>query len=331
MDHPEKNRPLLQAKHLRKTFLLQSTSFGDFLNRFTLKGKDSKTIVKAINDVSMTVNHREIVGLVGESGSGKTTLARLLLRLLSPDLNDKEPPSQIWFDGEEIIHLSRRQMRRRRAKMRMMFQHPESALNPFLRIREILTESIEMYDSSSSLAREDLLESLLTSVRLPNVLEQYPRDLSGGQQRRISILRTLVGKPKLIVADEPVASLDASIQAQIIDLIREISETQQIAFLLISHNLSLVLSLSHRVMVMYGGHIVETGQKKEILEAVVHPYTIDLWQSANYDLDRMRQRNRSPLRQELSEDGCRYRPHCRLYELLTTPDQGQLARNRQAL
>jgi ABC-type glutathione transport system ATPase component len=271
--------------------------------------------------VSITVNSKEIVGLVGESGSGKTTLARLLLRLLPLDRDQKVPRPEIWFDGEEITHLPRRQMRERRTKLRLMFQHPESVLNPFLRIRELLIESIEIHDGSSEKEQKILLESLLRSVNLSNVLEQYAGDLSGGQQRRVSILRTLIGNPKLIVADEPVASLDFSVQAQIIELIRQISEQRGIAFLLISHNLPMILSLSDRMMVMYRGNIVETGQKSDMQVSVCHPYTVDLWQSANYDLHRQ---SKSPLfGKRPAEGSCAYLPNCRLYELLTSSDQEQ--------
>ena len=327
MNQQERRLPLLQAKHLRKTFIRQSSSFEHRWSNWTVSGegnlesKSNKTVVEAVNDVSITVNFQEIVGLVGESGSGKTTLARLLLRLIPLDRDQKVLRPEIWFDGEEITHLPRRQMRERRTKIRMMFQHPESVLNPFLRIRELLTESIEIHDDTLDKGQKVSLESLLRSVNLPNVLEQYAGDLSGGQLRRVSILRTLIGNPKLIVADEPVASLDFSVQTQIIELIRQISEQREIAFLLISHNLPMILSLSDRMMVMYKGSIVETGQKREMQASVYHPYTIGLWQSANYDLHRQ---SKVPLSWKRPAEGsCVYLPNCRLYELLKSSDQEQ--------
>lgn len=258
-------RILLRAQNLKKDFVVPQSGLKRFrrsfsqwrsspshdIRTFTRHWAESRQVVHALDDVSLSIKSGEIVGLVGRSGSGKTTLARLLLRLLP--LTE----GRIWFDGKEVTNLNQAEMRPHRKKIRMMFQSPAAALNPMLTIRQILTEAIHTQTGLPRKAWDSELRKLLPMVKLPsNVLEQYPGDLSGGLQRRVSIARTLVGNPKLIIADEPVAALDTSIQAQIVTLIKQINQTQGVAFLLISHDLAMVRYVSNRFLFMNRGRLV---------------------------------------------------------------------------
>jgi len=231
--------------------------------------------VTVLDGVSFDVGERETVGLVGESGCGKTTLARAVLRLVHSDAGS------VRFRGEEITRLSARAMRSMRRHMQMVFQDPRGSLDPRMRIRAIVEEPLRVHRIGSRHERPRLAREMLAQVGLDASYEQQrPAQLSGGQQQRVGIARALVTRPALVVCDEPVSSLDVSIQAQVLNLLRDLKDDLGVAYLFISHNLAVVRALSDRVAVMYLGQIVEIGPAQRLFEHPRHPYTRGLIASA---------------------------------------------------
>ena len=221
----------------------------------------------ALHEVSVDVAAGETVGLVGESGSGKTTLGRAVLGL-APVTS-----GTIRFAGQEIQHLGRRDRRRLASEVQVVFQDPYSSLNPALMVEDILSEPLSAQGSTPKDARQRVRE-LLDQVGLPsNAGDRFPREFSGGQRQRIAIARALALRPRLIVCDEPVSALDLSTQARVLDLFIDIQEQTGVAYLFVSHDLSVVRHISHRVAVMYKGEIVETGDCDQVTARPEHPYT----------------------------------------------------------
>jgi oligopeptide/dipeptide ABC transporter ATP-binding protein len=228
-------------------------------------------IVRAVDNVSLEISRKESLGLVGESGSGKTTVGRIALRLYDPSAGS------VRFDGVDITRLRGRLLRRLRRRFQMVFQDPISTLNPRMRVGEIVSEPLrELFDLEKVEVRHRVEEALDLVHLLPSVADRYPRELSGGQAQRVGIARALIVRPDLIVADEPVASLDASVGAQIINLLAELKQLQGLSYLFISHDLSVVRHLCDRVAVMYLGRIVETGPTEQLFTQPRHPYTAAL-------------------------------------------------------
>lgn len=222
---------------------------------------------EVLHGISLQVASGETLGLVGESGSGKTTLGRAVLGLVDPSAGS------IVFDGEDTTHLARRERRRLARDISVVFQDPYTSLNPAMTIADILTEPAIAQGASGADARARI-GKLLDLVNLPtNSLERYPREFSGGQRQRVAIARALALEPKLIVCDEPVSALDLTNQARILDLLIEIQERTEVAYLFVSHDLAVIRHISHRVAVMYGGEIVEVGGADEITSNPTHPYT----------------------------------------------------------
>lgn len=247
-----------------------------------------------LRDVSLTISRGETLGLVGESGSGKTTLGRSLLGLVPVD------SGLIRFEGREIQSASPRERRKLGRDLTVVFQDPFSSLNPSMTIEEILIEPLMAQGVSARDSRARIVE-LLSRVHLPaDAGDRLAREFSGGQRQRIAIARALALRPKLIVCDEPVSALDLSTQATVLDLLIEIQEATGVAYLFISHDLSVVRHISHRVAVLYRGQLVETGPADEVTSAPRHPYTTRLLMSSPV-VDPREQRERRLARARLSE------------------------------
>jgi microcin C transport system ATP-binding protein len=237
-----------------------------------------KGYVKAVDGVSLTVRQGTTVGVVGESGSGKTTLGLALLRLLNSE-------GGIRFDGRDITAESQKGLRPLRRQMQIVFQDPFSSLSPRLSVGQIVSEGLEVHHLARSEAeRQQLIETALVEVGLePDAAERYPHEFSGGQRQRIAIARALVLKPRFLVLDEPTSALDMSVQAQIVDLLRDLQRRYRLAYLFISHDLKVVRALAHEILVMKDGRIVESGATERVMTAPEHPYTKALMTAA-FDL-----------------------------------------------
>ncbi len=222
----------------------------------------------AVDHISLTLKQGETLGIVGESGSGKTTLAMAILRLLSST-------GDIWFDGKDVRQFSGADLRALRRDMQVVFQDPFGSLSPRMSISQIVGEGLEIHHPEMSRQeRTERIAEALREVDLPvNAMDRYPHEFSGGQRQRISIARALVLKPRFMVLDEPTSALDMSVQAQIVDLLRDLQARHKMAYLFISHDLRVVRALSHRVMVMQGGRLVENGNSDEVFENPKESYT----------------------------------------------------------
>jgi ABC-type oligopeptide transport system ATPase subunit len=257
---------LLELRDVRKYFRVKG--------RFP--GVAGKT-VKAVDGVSLLVRPGEHLGVVGESGSGKSTLARCIMKLT--------PVDEGWLvmENEEYSGYSRRKMRPLYKKIQMVFQDPYSSLDPRCTVRDILQEAVGLVKDSCRTRESQLglMTAMLKDVQLPGrVLERYPHEFSGGERQRIAIARALIVRPRLLILDEAVSSLDVITQGQIIELLRELERQYQLTYLFISHNLRVVKKISRRVAVMYQGKIVEIADLSGIFQEARHPYTRQLLRAA---------------------------------------------------
>jgi oligopeptide/dipeptide ABC transporter ATP-binding protein len=271
-------------------------------------------VIPAVDGVSFYLRENEAVGLVGESGCGKTTIGRTVLRLTDPS------SGRIVFDGRDITNLSRAELRPLRREMQMIFQDLDAGLNPKMRVRAILREALTVYERPSDAEIASRIRELLEQVNLKDSkLANFPSELSGGEKRRVGIARVLAVRPRLIVADEPTSALDVSIQAQVVNLLRDLQKHLGLTYLFISHDLPIVELVSRKVAVMYLGRIVEMGLAETIAHEPRHPYTRILWSSLadkrSTEVTAARERRTwgvFDFEQPLS--GCRFAPRCPLYQ-----------------
>jgi len=299
---PQSTPPLLQIEDLKVHIPAK---------RSVLGGQDG--LVKAVDGVSFHVNAGETLGLVGESGCGKTTLARAILRLINVT------SGRIVLDGEDITQMRGANLRARRRKMQLIFQDSQGALDPRISAEESIGEALDVHGlAGSRAARQARIRELLQAVGLdPSYANRYPHEFSGGQRQRIGIARALAVEPKLIVCDEPVSALDVSVQAQIVNLLRDVQQQFGMAFLFIAHDLAVVEHLSSRVMVMYLGQMVESGATAQVIGAPAHPYTRALVSS----VPAMEGQNqRITLKGDVPSPldpppGCRFHPRCPIAEM----------------
>jgi oligopeptide/dipeptide ABC transporter ATP-binding protein len=251
------NNTLLEVKNLKKWFPITKGFF-----------KRQTSYLKAVDDVSFSINKGETLGLVGESGCGKTTLARLIVRL-------EEPTSgRVIVDGKDVFSLKDEELRKMRPLFQMVFQDPYSSLNPRLTVGELVGEAIEFHGIAKGNERKQIVADLLHKVGLdPSVTSRYPHEFSGGQRQRIGIARALALNPQLVVCDEPVSALDVSVQAQILNLFQELQEEFNVTYMFIAHGLNVVKHVSDRIGVMYLGKLVELAPSEELYLHCLHPYT----------------------------------------------------------
>jgi oligopeptide/dipeptide ABC transporter ATP-binding protein len=246
---------LLETAGLRKVFRIR-------------QGLTTRLNLVAVDDVSISIERGTTLAFVGESGSGKTTVGRCILRL------DEPTAGEVTLDGSDVTGLSGSDLRAMRSEMQMVFQDPLDSLNPRRTVGELVAEPLLLHDIVPKSGLRAELERLFGIVGLgPQYIDRLPHQLSGGQQQRVGIARALAPRPKLIVLDEPTSALDVSVQAQIINLLRDLQAAEDLTFLFISHDLAVVNLVAHRIAVMYLGQIVEIGAKADVLERPCHPYT----------------------------------------------------------
>jgi oligopeptide/dipeptide ABC transporter ATP-binding protein len=251
---------LLRVEEITKSYPVRRGVFGGSRGRLT-----------AVDRVSLTVGRRETLGLVGESGSGKTTCGRLIARLEAPD------SGRIRFDGEDWLALSGKTLRRRRRDLQVIFQDPQTSLNPRMTAGDQVAEPLRVQGLASRRQTRALVEALLAEVGLSrDAASRFPSEFSGGQRQRIAIARALATRPKFLVCDEPVSSLDVSVAAQVINLLLDLRDKNGLSYLFISHDLATVERISDRIAVMYLGRIVEEGPAAELAARPLHPYTTAL-------------------------------------------------------
>lgn len=241
---------LIEVKNLKKYFKL------------------NKKDIKAVDDVSFYINKGETFGLVGESGSGKSTLGRTVTRLYEPT------EGSIFYKNDEISNLKGKNLKKYQKNMQIIFQDPYSSLNPYMTVKEILTEPIKIHTNLNKDEIDKKMKELLEAVGLPmDSLFKYPHEFSGGQRQRIGIARALSVDPEFVLCDEPISALDVSVQAQVVNTLKQIQQDTGVTYLFVAHDLTMVKYISHRIGVMYLGKLVEIGEVNEIYNNAKHPYS----------------------------------------------------------
>ncbi|MBL8603062.1 MAG: dipeptide ABC transporter ATP-binding protein [Myxococcales bacterium] len=293
---------LLEAEKISTHFDVTRGAFGE------------RATVRAVNEVSLHIDPGETLGLVGESGCGKSTLGRSLLRLIEPTAG------VLRFEGRDITRLPAAALRPLRRQMQMIFQDPYASLNPRMRVSDIVGEALDIHQlAANRRERDERVMALLTRVGLrPDQASRYPHEFSGGQRQRVGIARALAVSPRLIVADEPISALDVSIQAQIVNLLRDLQDELGIAYLFVAHDLKIVQWISHRVAVMYLGRVVEEAPSKALYALPRHPYARALLRAVP-EPDPTRKRRRLALEGDVPSPlnppaGCAFHPRCPIAE-----------------
>ncbi|AWB44785.1 peptide ABC transporter substrate-binding protein [Paenibacillus sp. CAA11] len=292
------SKSLLEVNHLKKYFPIKSGLFNRTVGQ-----------VKAVDDISLTIKPGETYGLVGESGSGKSTVGRSIVRLVD------KTEGEIFFDGQDIHRLSSEELRRIRPRLQLIFQDPYSSLNPRTRVGDAIGEPLLDHGLMARGEIRDRVKEVLELCGLSTYhIDRFPHEFSGGQRQRIGIARALVLNPDLIIADEPVSALDVSIQAQIINLFSKLQASRGLAYLFISHDLSVVKHLCTRIGVMYLGSLMETGTREELFNNPLHPYTKALLSAIPLPIPKMK-RERMVLKGDIPSpanppSGCKFHTRC---------------------
>lgn len=294
---------IVEVKNIKKYFPV---------NKNFLSNNRNNRNVKAVDNVTLSIAKGETIGIVGESGSGKTTLGRLILRIYTPT------EGNVIYNGVDISDISYADFQPYKKKLQMIFQDTLSSLNPRMTVKDILEEPMQIHSLGDKEERDGRINKLLGLVGLhKGHKNRYPHEFSGGQRQRIGIARALATEPEVIVCDEPVSSLDVSIQAQIINLLKEMQSVFNLTYIFITHNIVMVRHISHRVAIMYMGKIVELMESDVIFKNPLHPYTQALISSVPKTMPK-RQACKDFLKGEISTtslpSGCRFHPRCPLAE-----------------
>lgn len=289
---------LLNVKNLKKYYKIKASKSA------------KQQFIRAVDNVSFTIERSKTLGLVGESGSGKTTTGKLILRLIEPT------SGKILFNDEEIMQMTKKEMQIKRNDMQIIFQDPYSSLNPKMTVGSIIGEAFEIHRNMNKIERREASLELLNKVGLSsNHLNHYPHEFSGGQRQRICIARAIALKPQFIVCDEAVSSLDVSIRSQIIELLEQLQQDYNIAYLFIAHDLSAVQRLSDHVAIMFKGKIVETAKTNEFYMNHLHPYTTSLFSAIPIPDPCVKRNRKFTVYEDINleaepEKGCDYQNRC---------------------
>lgn len=304
--------PILQTIDLTKSFAVRRGFFAQRKSRLT-----------AVDRVSLTIEAGETLGLVGESGCGKSTLGLTVMQLYEPTSGD------VLFDGRNLGELPPAQLNQARSQIQMIYQDPYASLDPRMNVEEILTEPLVIHNIGTPAERVEKAQDLLDTVGLPkDALGRFPSEFSGGQQQRIGVARALMLQPKMLICDEPVSSLDVSVQAQILNLLRDLQDTFNLTYLFISHNIAVTRFLSRRIGVMYLGRLVEIGPSQVIVDASLHPYTQalisavpDPQPTSEHKVRKLSGDVPSPIERP---SGCAFHPRCPFAQAVCSQDEPQL-------
>lgn len=313
MSFDSSKEPLLKVEHLSKEFPAEVGMIASHLN---------KRVVSAVNDVSFEIFPGETFGLVGESGCGKSTTGRTIMRLTNPT------EGKVFFQGKDVSKMNKKELKAMRRDMQFIFQDPYASLNPRMTIGEIISEPMAIHGVGTKEERIERVRELLDVVGLnPEHINRYPHEFSGGQRQRVGIARAFALKPKLIICDEPVSALDVSIQAQVLNLLKDLQDQFGTAYLFIAHDLSVVQHISDRIAVMYLGKIVEVSDWKSLYAEPYHPYTQSLLSAVPIpDPDIQKNRKRiilagdppSPLD---PPSGCRFHTRCPIAQAICSQEK----------